>query len=155
MERHSQCRCFHTGALHGTIKQLTSTRALWHVRKCWAGPVSFEMTGGNDLLEDCGGRYTFDDHLNKTKNKRASILNNPLIKIEILYQGGNVWAGGRSLPSELSAAEAFRKPGESIKSEAAHKGRRSSWMFGLNTRLSLRRLGFVFNRDPLLDVTYY
>lgn len=39
VERHSQCRCFHTGALHGTIKQLTSTHAPWHVDKRWAGPV--------------------------------------------------------------------------------------------------------------------
>lgn len=29
MQEHHQCRCFHAGALHTTIRQLTSNRALW------------------------------------------------------------------------------------------------------------------------------
>uniref|UniRef100_A0A0E9XM44 Uncharacterized protein n=1 Tax=Anguilla anguilla TaxID=7936 RepID=A0A0E9XM44_ANGAN len=31
MRRNEECRCFHTGVPHGTIKQSTYFRALWHV----------------------------------------------------------------------------------------------------------------------------
>lgn len=43
VERHNECRRFHTGALHGTIKQLTPNHALWHVHKCRVGPVDSDL----------------------------------------------------------------------------------------------------------------